>query len=227
MRLKSLLLGLTALPLLASCATYDPKIKNGSADRPSYDIDVVEDTMVLEVVASEAEPGLPYYQMNRVKYFLQDYAARGKRHGPLVISVPQGSPYGVQFENGIREALNLAYEYGIKDISRSDYDSNGSPEAPMVLAFTAYRAIAPNCPSMASVNLAGTKTNDAHPGFGCAMQANLAAMIADPADLLGTRRADPADTLRRAEVLTKYRAGQSTATERTEQETGAVSTAVE
>lgn len=227
MRVKSLLIGLSALPLLVSCSSYDPLLKTGSNDRPTYDIQVVEDTMVLEILASQSEPALPYYQINKVKYFLEDYSARGKRHGPLIISVPQGSPFGPQFEAGVKQTLNLAYEYGVKDISRNDYDSNGSPEAPMVLAFTAYKAIPPNCPSMASVNLAGTKTNDAHPGFGCAMQANLAAMIADPADLLGTRRADPVDTLRRAEVLTKYRAGQSTATERTEQETGAVSTAVE
>lgn len=227
MRYKSLLIGLSALPLLASCATYDPMLKTGSADRPSYDIEVVEDTVVLELVANAAEPGLPYYQVNKVKYFLEDYAARGKRHGPLVISVPKGSPFSAQFENGVRQTLDLADYYGVRDVSRTDYDSNGSPEAPMVLAFTAYRAIPPNCPSLATVNLAGTRTNDVRPGFGCAMQANLAAMIADPADLLGTRRTDPIDTLRRTEVLSKYRAGQSTATERTEQETGAVSNVVE
>ena len=59
------------------------------------------------------------------------------------------------------------------------------------------------------------------------MRANLAAMVSDPADLLGARRSDPADTLRRIEVLDLYRAGQSTATERSESESGAVSTAVE
>jgi pilus assembly protein CpaD len=48
--------------------------------------------------------------------------------------------------------------------------------------------------------------------FGCATQRNLAAMVADPADLVQPRAESPAYTMRRTTVLEKYRAGQSTAT---------------
>ena len=87
-------------------------------------------------------------------------------------------------------------------------------------------ASVPSCPDWSKKSEANY-TGGNHTNYGCATNSNLAAMIADPADLLGTRRADPIDTLRRTEVLSKYRAGQSTATERTEQETGAVSNVVE
>lgn len=221
------LISLGALALLAGCSSYDPVLKAGSSDRKSFDIEVVEDTMVLELNASQAEPGLPYHQIRKVQNFMADYKSRGKRHGPLIVSVPTGSPFAPQYEQSVQETLNIAYDYGVLDVSRSDYDSNGAPEAPMILAFATFRAIPPNCPSLATINMAASSTSDPQPAFGCATQANLAMMVADPADLLGTRRADPVDTLRRAEVLTKYRAGESTATERGEQETGAISTAVE
>jgi len=48
--------------------------------------------------------------------------------------------------------------------------------------------------------------------FGCATQRNLAAMVADPSDLVQPRAETPSYTMRRTTVLEKYRAGQSTAT---------------
>tara|TARA_Y100000052_G_scaffold22006_1_gene22439 strand:- start:38788 stop:39468 length:681 start_codon:yes stop_codon:yes gene_type:complete len=226
MRFMTQLICFGSLSLMAGCASNMP-YNSGYPDRVSHEIQVVEDTMVLEIRASDAEPGLPYYQVNKVKNFMADYKSRGHDHGPLVLSVPVGSPFAGQYEAGVQQALAIAYDYGVKDVSRNDYNSNGSPEAPMILAFTAYRAIPPKCRSLASINLSDTRSNDPQPTFGCATQANLAAMVADPADLLGIRRADPIDTLRRTEVLTKYRAGESTATERSQDESGAVSTAVE
>jgi pilus assembly protein CpaD len=48
--------------------------------------------------------------------------------------------------------------------------------------------------------------------FGCATQRNLAAMVADPADLVQPRAESPSYTMRRTTVLEKYRLGQSTST---------------
>tara|TARA_X000000950_G_scaffold237113_2_gene288347 strand:- start:20437 stop:21168 length:732 start_codon:yes stop_codon:yes gene_type:complete len=228
MRLVENLIGLSALSLIAACSSvYDPVLPTGQDGRVNHEIEVVQDTEVLELPASAGEQGLPYYQMGEIRYFLSEYNQRGRRHGPLVVSVPQNSPYASQYENGIQQMLRIADEYGVRDIQRSDYNSNGSPDAPMVLAFTAYRAIAPDCPALNTINMAATVSNDPSPAFGCFMQANLAAMISDPADLLGARRADPSDTLRRIQVLDRYRAGESTATERTDSESGAVSQAID
>ena len=113
------------------------------------------------------------------------------------------------------------------DIARSDYDSNGSPDAPMVLAFKAYKAIPPKCASMASVNFADTSENDTLPTFGCAQQVNLAALVADPADLRAAQPEDPSDVMRRVTVIDKYRAGESTITERSDAESGAIAQAIE
>ena len=48
-------------------------------------------------------------------------------------------------------------------------------------------------------------------------------MVADPRDLLGPRRFDPADANRAATVIGKYQQGQPTAAEKTEAQSGAVS----
>ena len=48
--------------------------------------------------------------------------------------------------------------------------------------------------------------------FGCATQRNLAAMVADPSDLVQPRAETPAYTARRTTVVEKYRLGQSSAT---------------
>jgi pilus assembly protein CpaD len=48
--------------------------------------------------------------------------------------------------------------------------------------------------------------------FGCATQRNLAAMVADPADLVQPRGETPSYTMRRTTVIEKYRVGQPTST---------------
>jgi len=48
--------------------------------------------------------------------------------------------------------------------------------------------------------------------YGCATQRNLAAMVANPADLVQPRAETPAYTMRRTTMMEHYRAGQSTGT---------------
>jgi pilus assembly protein CpaD len=49
--------------------------------------------------------------------------------------------------------------------------------------------------------------------FGCTSQRNLAAMVDNPADLVQPRGEAPAYTMRRSEVLERYKAGNNTATQ--------------
>ena len=61
--------------------------------------------------------------------------------------------------------------------------------------------------------------------FGCANQRNLAAMVANPADLEQPRPETPAYTIRRTAAFEKYRKGQSTATVYSEAEMAKLSDA--
>jgi pilus assembly protein CpaD len=57
-----------------------------------------------------------------------------------------------------------------------------------------------------------------YPNFGCAQQHNLAAQVANPADLLGPRTVEPADGERRAVVFDKFRQGRPTPAEKSQDE---------
>jgi pilus assembly protein CpaD len=73
-----------------------------------------------------------------------------------------------------------------------------------------------------SVNLADTAENKPSPNLGCATQHNLAAMIADPRDLVTPKPLEPDDAQRRLTVLDKYRKGETTVAAKTEEQSGAV-----
>jgi pilus assembly protein CpaD len=63
--------------------------------------------------------------------------------------------------------------------------------------------------------------------LGCAVAVNLAAMIANPSDLVGDQPTDPADIARRGIMFSKYRQGVRTSSERNNDASGAISTVVE
>ncbi len=59
-------------------------------------------------------------------------------------------------------------------------------------------------------DLTETSENDAFENFGCAHQNNIAAMVADPQDLVRPRKQAPSDAMRRSKIFDKYREGQAT-----------------
>jgi pilus assembly protein CpaD len=106
------------------------------------------------------------------------------------------------------------------------YDAAGQAAAPMVVGYERYVAQIPRC-GQSWDNLTSTSGNQVSANFGCTVNANIAAQLANPADLARPRDMDPADAGRRAEVLAKYRRGEMTSTEADEQAKGALSQGVQ
>jgi pilus assembly protein CpaD len=102
------------------------------------------------------------------------------------------------------------------------YDAGPRPGAPIVVGFTDYHAAGPEC-GRDWKSFTASKDNKVNSNFGCANTANMAAMIASPADLMAPRRSDPSDAARREEVLGKYRQGTLTSTAKDAQANGAIS----
>lgn len=75
-------------------------------------------------------------------------------------------------------------------------------------------------------NLSRTASNRPYANFGCAVNSNLAAQIADPRDIGSPARPTSADALRKSDVLGKYRRGEVTSAAKDEQATGTISDAV-
>ena len=183
-------------------------------------------TEVLEVALNPADSQLRRNEVYKLKAFLADYNARG--HGPLLMVAPKGGENPQLAVDAVAEARQMAWEAGIEysQISGSAYAASSRPGGPLILAFTAYDALAPDCPMLSEMDFANATSNSDLPTLGCAVRTNMAAMIADPADLYGQRGLDASDTLRRELQLEKWRTGEPTGAERSDEESGAVSTAV-
>ena len=57
-------------------------------------------------------------------------------------------------------------------------------------------------------DLTETSQNDTYENFGCSHQNNIAAMVANPQDLVKPRRQTPSDPMRRVKVFDNYRSGE-------------------
>jgi pilus assembly protein CpaD len=62
------------------------------------------------------------------------------------------------------------------------------------------------------------------PDFGCSVEQNIAAMVADPKDLVAPRDMGPGDAVRRATLTKQYETGAVTAATKSQDQSGAVST---
>ena len=87
------------------------------------------------------------------------------------------------------------------------------PRAPVLVGFDTVRAAVPAC-GTSWTNLSRTGANAGYANFGCAVNANLAAQIADPRDIVSPRAIQPGSAARRSVVFDKYRSGLPTGAER-------------
>jgi pilus assembly protein CpaD len=136
--------------------------------------------------------------------FLTDYRLHG--NGSLGISVPSGA--------SSRAAITYFGERAAASgISRdkilvSTHDAaNGDRRVDV--SYIAYTAHTQACGDW-SENESFTIDNQTPRNFGCSVQQNIAAMVADPRDLLGPGRMGPVDTNRRANVMDHYQKGEVT-----------------
>ena len=137
--------------------------------------------------------------------FLADYRTHG--NGSLGISVANGAAA----HNAITFFAERAAATGISrdKILVSTHDvSNGDMRVDV--SYIAYKATADTCGDW-SEDLAFTMENQTSKNFGCAVQHNIAAQVADPRDLLGPREAGTVDTARRAVVIDLYENGKPSA----------------
>lgn len=149
-------------------------------------------------------------------------------HGPIVIALPIGGPNAQDAVRLAAEARALLEAEGMayRHITGGAYNSEGRRNAPLVVSYTRYVAQPPRCgESWEDLNFSASGDNARN--FGCAHQANLAAMIANPRDLIDPRELEPGDALRRLQTLESYRSGESTTTQRSDGETAGVSDAVD
>ena len=142
-----------------------------------------------------------------LKAFISDYHTRG--YGQLVVTAPTDIPGADKTLIEVRELIDLG---GVKpvDLALGGYAGAGEQTAPIVLAYSAYEAHVPGCSTVNQHDWSNITSNTSLPSFGCAVNENIAMMLADPRDAQGQRRLDPADAQRQGVLLEKYRKGENT-----------------
>ena len=230
---KHLLIGaaLSAAMVLAGCQS------NGSAGHVPAEyftgttldrnaIGVTQHTEYLEVQMDERDTQLRISELMKVRDFLDTYTDVG--HGPLVISMPHNASNPQLAVGAVAELRQLAWEAGVgyERLLGASYDTEGRATTPIIMAFKTYKAVAPKCTSLAQIDVTNAVSNSDLPSLGCAVRTNMAAMIAEPSDLLGGRDLDAGDLDRRSRQLEMWRNGETTAAVRTDAESAIVSTAV-
>lgn len=144
---------------------------------------------------------------------ITEFAAesRQKGSGRVEILVPSGGANEAAIHSVTPEIRSALLRGGLSrhGVSTRSYAvSDPSAEAPVRLSYMRIKASAGPCGSWPSSIDGKFNRNVDYENYGCATQANLAAMIDNPSDLLRPRASTPVDQERRAETYKQYRTGQ-------------------
>ena len=204
---------LLAVLLAGSCAAphdHEPVFQDGAKNHP---ITVEPAYRTLKVT-----PGpLSAADSAKLAFFVGEYLARG--NGAISVSVPPGA-------QSSREIAMMGERLVDLGVPRSrilvGVQDDGSTDGRVNVGFVSYVAHTDPCGDW-SENAAETGDNVPLPNFGCAVQHNLAAEVADPRDLVQSRGLGPAYSERALTVYGKYVQGEATGAQKTQEQSGAVS----
>jgi pilus assembly protein CpaD len=224
-RLPFLLLGLSALGACASVPAPVGPPTPTAAD--AHHINVTQSAARLELPVAEGEASLSNDARAQLAAFAGGYLRYG--HGALVLSTPSGAKNSDSASTVAGDARRALVDAGVSyaAVAGSTYDASGADNAPIIVSFSRFEAEAPKCTPLWEQDIGHQQNNQPWESFGCATQANLAALVEDPADLLNPRAEDPRDSGRRDTVMDHYRAGTVTHAQRDDDERVAISNAVQ
>lgn len=178
-----------------------------------HPIAVRQGEVTLDLAVYPGSAGLNQSQKDKVANYLADYKSQSSER--LLIRAPSGGPNetaAMRAYDQVRKALRTA---GIdpRSVVLEPYFGNGDPSAPLRLSYLQFVAQPPDCPDW-SENIGRDPQNMPWPNMGCATQRNLAAMVANPEDLIRPRGETPRPGERRDVVWGKYVKGEPTISKR-------------
>jgi pilus assembly protein CpaD len=152
--------------------------------------------------------GLSQPEQIQLDGFVGDYIAHG--NGSIAVSAP--ATLGGQEMAGWFAARINALGVSRDKILIAAHDAPQN-DMRVEVNYVTYQARTDKCGDW-SDNLAFTLMNDTPKNFGCSVQQNIAAMVADPRDLIAPRDMAESDAARRATVVTNYEQGKVTSAEK-------------
>jgi pilus assembly protein CpaD len=220
-RLASLLLTSLALAALLGGCGADRTVSNAAREpsdvRQRHPIVLADKSRTLDIFVGTNANALDPRQKEDLRAFVAEFREHGK--GAMTASVPVGGTNPAGDARGIemiRTALGgpknnfplSVQTYAVEDPSLA---------APIRLSFAELGAKVPHGCGRWPKDLSGSTTkdgieNEQYWNFGCAEQQNLAAMVADPIDLVRPQVEGRIDVVKRSGEIEKLRKGQDPAT---------------
>lgn len=193
--------------LLGGCAQRDSIVVGSIPDdyRTNHPIVIGEKEQVVDIPVGIGDRGMTHMQRVALQGFLANY---DRTAAPVVtIFVPVGAPNSLAAREVGRDFARFASAGGVPAgrILISSYQPPvADVTAPIRVSYLQMRAYTTPCGHWPE-DLADTTANKHYANFGCAYQNNLAAQVANPADLLGPRQPTEIDAQRRETVIDGYR----------------------
>jgi pilus assembly protein CpaD len=178
-----------------------------------------------EILLGVHPEGLSAAQDEAVRALADRWRDGGGRS--IEISAPKDAANSVAAYRTAQAVRNRLIAQGVPSaaIEQHAYDAAGDAGAPLRVGFVRFQATVPAC-GQSWENLTATEANVVQSNFGCAVTANMASMIADPADIAGPRHAGAADAGRRVTVIQSYRKGDVTSSVADSKASGVISSSI-
>ena len=200
---------IASLAVLAGCGTNPDRSATGSIPddyRTRHPIVLTESQHTLDVPVASGDRELTVAMRDNIRGFAMDYTSKSR--GIIQIMVPHGSANAGAASILRKDIRSTLVDAGVarSRIIETRYAASAHGDAaPIRLAFVAMTAKTNTCGQWPEDLIENTVENRQYYNFGCATQANLAAQIANPMDLVAPRGMSPIDAERRAVVIEDYR----------------------
>jgi len=197
--------------------------------RERHPITVKDGVRTVQVLIGDQRGGLNPTQRAEVLAFAHSW--RREATGGIVVEAPVGTPNQTASREAMREIQSILTAASVppRAVALRSYQLADAKQFPSIrLNYPLIKATTHACDNIWPDDIGPTydtlhNQNVEYWALGCASQRNLAAMVADPTDLVQPRPESPAYTGRRTFALDKYRQGQATATTYTNVDQGKIS----
>ena len=198
-----------AVTALSGCGAFQKRhhITVGSVPddyRTNHPIILNEREEILDVPVGASDRGITVAQRSSIQAFMAQ--SSGASAGVVQILVPAGAPNSAAANRVLPDIVSALRKSGVQggSVVTGSYDASASQSsAPVRISYRAMSAGTEPCGKW-SADLGDTTQNKNYENFGCASQNNFAAMIANPADLIGPRLPDAIDPARRGLAISRY-----------------------
>lgn len=200
---------LVALALLAGCAERHAITVGSIPDdyRTNHPIMISEKEDHIDLPVGRAENGITRTQQAALEGFMAGYDHSAR---PVVsVITPAGAANHAAALKAADDMMHVIVAGGVPRhrIQRLSYAASAAETSPPIrVSYTSVKAHTDACGRWPE-DLLETPENRHYANFGCASQNNLAAQVANPADLIGPRKQTTIDAENRGAAIDRYKRG--------------------